>query len=543
MDVTKLQEGTDQKSMSIVEEVLDSIEQLIRYARVKGMIGPEDCPYVRNLLLDMFHLEEPAEHYQTVYEDQMDDDVVLAEPQLLLAVLLDYGYAIGLIPDQTSTYRDLLDARIMGVLMPRPSETIAHFKCDTAEHGIEYATKQFYELNINSNYIRMDRIRQNDEWAYDSEFGTIQMTINVSKPEKTPEEIALARQAPSSSYPQCLLCADNVGYAGRVNHPARQNLRIIPLQLNHENWYFQYSPYVYYNEHSIVFRKEHVPMKLTIDSFKRLLAFTEQFPHYFIGSNADLPIVGGSILSHDHFQAGRHTFPIEQAKADYTFTYPEFEGVQVSIVNWPMSVLRLTGEDREVLLNAVNTVFETWKQYSDPAVDVHAYTEENSQRVPHNTVTPIVRRRGAAYEVDVVLRNNRTSEQHPEGIFHPHREMHHIKKENIGLIEVMGLAILPPRLKQSIAGIKQLLTGEAEWEAYKQAMNEQDLLAIHRDWIDQLVERYGCNHTAEEAEQLIKMEMGRSFTEILGHAGVYKRDAAGQEGFKRFTAHLGLIEQ
>lgn len=542
MDVTKLHAETEQKSMSIVEEVQSSIEQLIRYARAKGMIGAEDCPYVRNILLDMFRLEEPAERYDTVYEEVAESDAAEG-PQAILSVLLDYGYTIGLIPDPSHTYRDLLDARIMGVLMPRPSETTAHFKQDTIEHGIEYATKQFYELSINSNYIRMDRVRQNDEWEYESEYGTIQMTINVSKPEKTPEEIALARQAPSSSYPQCLLCADNVGYAGRVNHPARQNLRIIPLQLNQENWYFQYSPYVYYNEHSIVFRKEHVPMKLTEDSFKRLLAFTEQFPHYFIGSNADLPIVGGSILSHDHFQAGRHTFPIEQAKADLTFTYPDYEGVQVSIVNWPMSVLRLTGENRDVLLKAVNTVFETWKQYSDPEVDVYAFTENGTERTPHNTVTPIVRRRGTAYEVDVVLRNNRTNEQHPEGIFHPHREMHHIKKENIGLIEVMGLAILPPRLQQSIAGIRALLTGEVSWSSYKQALTDQDPLAIHREWIDQLIEKYGCNHDAEEAEHLIKLEMGRMFVEILGHAGVYKRNPEGQEGFKRFAAHLGLIQQ
>lgn len=540
--MTKLHAETEQKSMSIVEEVQSSIEQLIRYARAKGMIGAEDCPYVRNILLDMFRLEEPAERYDTVYEEVAESDAAEG-PQAILSVLLDYGYTIGLIPDPSHTYRDLLDARIMGVLMPRPSETTAHFKQDTIEHGIEYATKQFYELSINSNYIRMDRVRQNDEWEYESEYGTIQMTINVSKPEKTPEEIALARQAPSSSYPQCLLCADNVGYAGRVNHPARQNLRIIPLQLNQENWYFQYSPYVYYNEHSIVFRKEHVPMKLTEDSFKRLLAFTEQFPHYFIGSNADLPIVGGSILSHDHFQAGRHTFPIEQAKADLTFTYPDYEGVQVSIVNWPMSVLRLTGENRDVLLKAVNTVFETWKQYSDPEVDVYAFTENGTERTPHNTVTPIVRRRGTAYEVDVVLRNNRTNEQHPEGIFHPHREMHHIKKENIGLIEVMGLAILPPRLQQSIAGIRALLTGEVSWSSYKQALTDQDPLAIHREWIDQLIEKYGCNHDAEEAEHLIKLEMGRMFVEILGHAGVYKRNPEGQEGFKRFAAHLGLIQQ
>ncbi|MGZ9584821.1 UDP-glucose--hexose-1-phosphate uridylyltransferase [Paenibacillus marinisediminis] len=534
-----LQAADTCKALSFSEEVCETIEQLIQYARAKGMIGALDCPDVRNKLLNLFRLPEPYDGYCTEYGAEQE---AVRGLQDMLALLLDYGYAIGLIPDNSTTQRDLLDASIMGMLMPRPSEAANQFWQTARTEGIVQATRHFYNLSIDSNYIRMDRVRKNVEWEHESEYGPIQMTINVSKPEKSPQEIALARQQPSSSYPQCLLCADNVGFAGHANHPARQNLRIIPLTLNEEAWYFQYSPYVYYNEHSIVFKSEHVPMKLTEASFKRLLEFTEQFPHYFIGSNADLPIVGGSILSHDHFQAGCHTFPIEQACADHSFTYPQFAGVRVSIVRWPMSVLRLAGEDRDTLLQAVNTVFEAWKQYSDPSVGIYAYSGDGEQRTPHNTVTPIVRRRGTAYEVDVVLRNNRTSEQHPEGIYHPHREMHHIKRENIGLIEVMGLAILPPRLLQSIAGISALLTGAESWEQRKAQMNEHDELTIHRDWIDMLVERYGCGSSAVEAERIVKTELGRAFVEILGHAGVYKRDEEGQRAFIRFTEQLGLFQ-
>lgn len=531
------QSVSEKLEISQTEQVCDTIEQLIRYARAKRMLGAMDCPYARNSLLELFHLTEPSQSYSLQY-DTVEEELNLQE---LLKVLLDYGHTIGLLPDRSTTQRDLLDARIMGFLTPRPSETAARFQRLAAEQGIQQATDDFYALNVDSNYIRMDRVSLNDEWEYSSEFGDIQMTINVSKPEKSPQEIAQAKLAPQSSYPQCLLCADNVGYAGRVNHPARQNLRIIPLQLNEEDWFFQYSPYVYYNEHSIVFRREHLPMKLTESSFKRLLLFTEQFPHYFIGSNADLPIVGGSILSHDHFQAGNHTFPIELAAVDETYQYPAYDGVKVSIVNWPMSVMRMTGEDQEQLLQAVNAVFEAWKQYSDPEVGIYAYSDVDGERIPHNTVTPIVRRRGSAYEVDVVLRNNRTSSEHPEGIFHPHREMHHIKQENIGLIEVMGLAILPPRLLQSISSITKLLTGEESWAVRRAAVTDTDHLYAHRDWIDALLEQYGSQLEAGQAEQVIRQDIGRIFVEILGHAGVYKRDSEGQLAFRKFMNQLGLV--
>ena len=535
----RLQNDPDPDSIAVTDQakVLDTIEQLIRYARAKGMLGAMDCPYARNALLDLFQLSEPAPGFSTVYEEIEDAP---EEPHDLLKQLLDYGCKIGIIPDNTVTQRDLMDARIMGMLMPRPSEVEQHFHKTAEQYGIERATKKFYDLNLNSHYIRMDRVRQNDEWEYSSEYGTIQLTINVSKPEKSPQEIMRARQLPASSYPQCLLCADNVGYPGHLNHPARQNLRILPLTLNDEGWYFQYSPYVYYNEHSIVFRREHVPMQLTKATFKRLLSFTEQFPHYFIGSNADLPIVGGSILSHDHFQAGRHTFPIEQAPKEQSYMYPAYEGVQVSIIQWPMSVLRLESEDRDMLLEAVNAVFEAWKQYSDPEAGIYAYTEEDGKRIPHNTVTPIVRRRGNTYEADVVLRNNRTSEEHPEGIYHPHREMHHIKKENIGLIEVMGLAILPARLQQSISQIKQLMTGDVCWQTRKSQLDESDSLYAHREWIDKLIEQHGNQLSNEEAEHVLKQDIGRLFVEILGHAGVYKRNEAGQAAFRAFAESLGL---
>ncbi|MDK8181108.1 UDP-glucose--hexose-1-phosphate uridylyltransferase [Paenibacillus sp. UMB4589-SE434] len=518
------------------EQAQWGIEELIRYALSKRLIGEMDCPYVRNILLDMFQLAEPWAGYEATYSS----DVEAADtPHYILNLLLDYGQVIGLIPDHTTTQRDLLDARIMGVLMPRPSETVAAFRRTEQENGIMQATREFYQLSVDSNYIRMDRVQHNDHWLYESKYGIIEMTINVSKPEKSPQEIAEARQTAASHYPQCLLCVDNVGYAGRANHPARQNLRVIPLTLHEEAWHFQYSPYVYYNEHSIVLRHDHVPMKLTKSTFHRLLEFTEQFPHYFIGTNADLPIVGGSILSHDHFQAGQHTFPIERATADRTFVYPQDEDIQVSIVRWPMSVLRVSGQDRERLIEVVYAIFKAWQVYTDPEVGIIAFSDEGDSRIPHNTVTPIVRRRGTAYEVDMVLRNNRTSSEHPEGIFHPHREMHHIKQENVGLIEVMGLAILPARLQQSSMLIATFLTGQQSWEQHKANMQAHDPLAVHRAWIESLIERYGIDNSLENAQRLIKQEIGHTFVEILGQAGVFKRNAEGQAAFERFINHLG----
>ncbi|MFL1674472.1 UDP-glucose--hexose-1-phosphate uridylyltransferase [Paenibacillus dendritiformis] len=514
------------------------IEKLIRYARNRNMIGTLDMPYARNQLLELFRLDEPCEGYLAPEWSDVPD-----EPQKLLEALLDEAAASGLLPDNTTTWRDLLDAKVMGLLMPRPSETEARFRTLWAEQGIAAATDEFYALNKDSNYIRMDRIRKNEYWLHPSEFGEMEMTINLSKPEKTPQEIAQAGQAAKADYPQCLLCADNVGYAGRVNHPARQNLRIIPLELNGEAWFFQYSPYVYYNEHSIVFRREHVPMKLTRDTFARLLAFTEQFPHYFIGSNADLPIVGGSILSHDHFQAGRHTFPIEKAPTGQAHVHAAHPGVRVGVVDWPMSVLRLTADEREALLNAADDLYRFWQGYSDEQAGILACSESPGGQTRHNTVTPIVRRRGDRYEMDLVLRNNRMDEAHPEGIFHPHRHLHHIKKENIGLIEVMGLAILPGRLLAETGAIARLLAGQKDWEAARASFTEQDPLKPHAAWIDELVERYGTRLEEAEANRVIRHDIGSKFVEILGHAGVFKRDREGREACARFLARAGFKAQ
>lgn len=508
-----------------------AIERLLHYALEQGLFDWWDLEYSRNRLLELFSFDEP-------YAGELAEET-LTSPEQPLEVLIDYGFAIGLIPENTVTYRDLLDARIMGLIMPRPSETISAFRKTEQSQGIQAATDQFYKLSVASNYIRMDRVAQNIYWDQPTEYGSMEITINLSKPEKNPKEIAMAKLLPPPVYPKCQLCRENVGYAGRINHPARQNLRVIPLELNGEPWLFQYSPYVYYNEHCIVFHHDHVPMKLTKDTFKRLLAFTAQFPHYFIGSNADLPIVGGSILTHDHFQGGRHTFPLEKSPIAARFHHSSYPGVTAGIVQWPMTVLRLNSQDPDILLEAADDIYEQWKEYSDPTVDVFAYSTDAGEKVPHNTVTPIVRR-GAdgSFEMDIVLRNNRTSEQHPEGIFHPHREMHHIKKENIGLIEVMGLAILPGRLKEELADIAGILSGDTT--LYDDVTSNPDSkLAVHAAWVKQLVADYGQAMVKEDAEALLRDEVGRKFAEILGHAGVFKVTDEGREAFRRFVTSVG----
>ncbi|WP_150274533.1 UDP-glucose--hexose-1-phosphate uridylyltransferase [Paenibacillus tepidiphilus] len=513
------------------QKALLAIEQLVLFALHKELIQPADVDYSRNELLDQFGFSEP---YPAEFSE-----APLESPQGPLDSLIDYGFEIGLIPENTDTYRDLLDAKIMGLLMARPSEVNAEFNRLKDGQGIQAATDRFYQLSIDSNYIRMDRVSKNVYWLQDSPYGDIEMTINLSKPEKSPKEIAMARLLPPPVYPKCQLCRENVGYAGRVNHPPRQNLRIIPLEMNKEKWFFQYSPYVYYNEHCIVFHHDHVPMKLTKDTLKRLLGFVEAFPHYFIGSNADLPIVGGSILTHDHFQGGRHTFPIQKAPKEDTFTHGSYPGVSISIVKWPMSVLRLHSADPAVLLECGNDIYEAWMTYSDPAADVLAASEVDGESVRHNTVTPIVRRaEDGGFEMDLVLRNNRTSEEYPEGIFHPHREMHHIKKENIGLIEVMGLAILPGRLKEELDEVAGILAGDGQLLQAVQS-DPQHKLAQHAAWIQELVERFGTGNGREEAVKLIRNEVGIKFTHILEHAGVYKRTEEGQAAFRRFVSSFG----
>ncbi|SFT02609.1 UDP-glucose--hexose-1-phosphate uridylyltransferase [Paenibacillus sp. BC26] len=521
------------RSNTSTETVLLHIERLVQFAVQRGMIEPPLDVYAsRNALLELFGFNEAYEG--VVPEERLESAVPLLEP------LLDYGASIGLIADNTTTFRDLLDARIMGLLMPRPSEAAARFRRTSETEGVSKATDEFYRLSIDSNYIRMDRIAKNQYWEQPTAYGNLEITINLSKPEKDPREIALLKSlAPTkSNYPKCLLCADNVGYAGRADHPARQNLRIVPLELQGETWYFQYSPYVYYNEHSIVFHGKHVPMRISALTFARLLDFVEAVPLYFIGSNADLPIVGGSILNHDHFQAGRHVFPMETAAAEQVFAHPQEDGVTYSIVAWPMSVVRLNGTDKAAVLRAASSMLDAWRAYSDEEAEIIAFSEKNGEQVPHNTITPIARLRDTGeYELDLVLRNNRTSDEHPDGIFHPHEHLHHIKKENIGLIEVMGLAVLPGRLKAEMEQIALILTGE---QAFDRASLAGGPLEKHADWIGSIVEIHGSSHTSEQAEALLRDEVGRKFLEVLMDAGVYKRTAQGAEAFARFLLSLGL---
>ncbi|MDQ8738500.1 UDP-glucose--hexose-1-phosphate uridylyltransferase [Paenibacillus sp. LHD-38] len=515
-------------------DALILIERLLQFAVQRKLLADQlDTHAARNELLDLFGFTEAFEG--NVTEEHLESAVPLLEQ------LLDYGYAIGLIPDNITTYRDLLDARIMGYLLPRPSEASAAFQRLTKEEGLKAATDAFYNLSIDSNYIRMDRIRKNLYWLHETEFGKLEITINLSKPEKDPKEIALLKTMPQAKYPKCLLCVENVGYAGRPDHPARQNLRVLPLTLQEEQWYFQYSPYVYYNEHSIIFKGVHEPMVISHSSFARLLDFVEQFPHYFIGSNADLPIVGGSILSHDHFQGGRHVFPMEAASTDVLFVDPKLPGVRFGIVNWPMSVVRVNGTSKADVHSAACRLLDEWRAYSDAAADVLAFTKEaDGKLTPHNTITPIARLRdNGEYEVDLVLRNNRTSEEHPDGIFHPHQHLHHVKKENIGLIEVMGLAVLPGRLKDELEQIAAYLTGEA---VATSAELQADTRPLHKhaDWLLSLIERFGTANTAEQAKTIVESETGGKFLEVLKDAGVYKRTADGAAAFERFLTTIRL---
>ncbi|MDQ1911025.1 UDP-glucose--hexose-1-phosphate uridylyltransferase [Paenibacillus sp. GD4] len=514
--------------MDNVTKAAYGIERLLQFALHNKLIEPLDAYAARNGLLDLLRIAEP-------YSGEVSEPVA-ATPVELLEPLLDYAAEAGILEDNNTTLRDLLDARIMGYLMPRQSEVAGRFWATGKKVGVENATNDFYKLCIDSNYIRMDRINKNLYWLAPTEYGELEITVNLSKPEKDPKEIAMLKNAPAASYPKCLLCIDNVGYAGRLNHPARQNLRVIPLQLGGDPWFFQYSPYVYYNEHSIIFDREHRPMKMSRATFERLLDFVEQFPHYFIGSNADLPIVGGSILNHDHFQGGKHKFPMEKAPVEKSFTHPDYAGVKLGIVKWPMSVIRISSHNRVQLLKLASSILETWKEYSDPACDILAYTEKDGVRTPHNTVTPIARNNTSGeYEMDLVLRNNRTSEEHPDGIFHPHRELHHIKKENIGLIEVMGLAVLPGRLKEELEELAQLLvSGET---AAIQA--EEHPLHKHGAWLSELQSRYG-SVDLEEARQLLQSEVGTKFSDVLRDAGVYKRDEQGRSGFRAFLKQLGF---
>ncbi|MBC7960693.1 MAG: UDP-glucose--hexose-1-phosphate uridylyltransferase, partial [Vallitaleaceae bacterium] len=433
------------------------------------------------------------------------------------------------------TERDLLDAKIMAQLLPRQSEVIREFYQIQEAQGKEAATDYFYALSQNSNYIRMDRIAKNKHWMTQTEFGNFEITINLSKPEKDPAEIAAERNTPQLNYPKCLLCLENVGYAGRLNHPGRSNHRVIPITLDEQQWYIQYSPYVYYNEHAIIFSEVHRPMTISKNSFKRLLDFVDLFPHYFIGSNADLPIVGGSILSHDHFQGGHHTFPMEVAKVLKHYVNPNYAGIDIQMIKWPLSVIRLESANQDSLIELANHILELWRAYSDEDADILAFSAE----VPHNTITPIARKnRAGRFELDLTLRNNRTTPEHPGGIFHPHEHLHHIKKENIGLIEVMGLAVLPPRLKDEMTLVEKILTGDVSFE---EAMLDETLIK-HELWAKMLVDHYGTNCSPAKATETIQEAVGLKFSQVLECSGVYKQTEQGLASFEKFIQLCTTIQ-
>ncbi len=495
------------------------IEKLLAFALSAGLIEEEDKVYSRNRLLSVFKLND--------YEEVSVENFPIEKPYEILNRMCSWAAEKGIIED-TFDERDLFDTKIMGEITPRPSEVIKKFNEDY-KISPEKATDNYYAFSQNTNYIRTDRIAKNLHWLADTEYGNIEITVNLSKPEKDPRDIAKAKLAPQSSYPKCLLCKENEGYAGRMNHPARQNHRIIPVTLTNEPWFLQYSPYVYYNEHCILFSGEHRPMKISRGSFERVLEFVDIFPHYFVGSNADLPIVGGSILSHDHFQGGHHAFPMAMACAEETFTIKGFEDITVEKVKWPMSVIRLRGQSKEKLVELSDKILAAWRGYSDEKCDIFAFTGD----VPHNTITPIARKKGIDYEIDLVLRNNRTSEEFPLGIFHPHQELHHIKKENIGLIEVMGLAVLPGRLKEEMGIIAELMVKPNASELIR----ENEKVEKHVDWCDEILKKYN-DITTENVENIIKAEIGVAFSKVLENAGVYKQDENGREGYRRFINSL-----
>ncbi len=497
--------------------IQDSIRKLVKYGLLTGLIEKEDQIYTTNRLLELFGLDEWD-------DDGKDMTVSVEDLEAVLRDMLDYACEKGLI-ENSIVYRDLFDTKIMGLLTPRPSEVIRTFREKYASDPKE-ATDYFYKLSRDTDYIRRYRIAKDQKWVSSTKYGDLDITINLSKPEKDPKAIAAAKNAKQSGYPKCLLCRENEGYAGRVNHPARQNHRIIPVTINGSNWGFQYSPYVYYNEHCIVFNSQHIPMKIEHDTFCKLFDFVKQFPHYFVGSNADLPIVGGSILSHDHFQGGHYEFAMAKAPVERTFTAQGFTDVAAGVVNWPMSVIRLSHEDSDRLVALADVILEKWRSYSDEAAFIFAETDGE----PHNTITPIARKRGDKFELDLVLRNNITTEEHPLGVYHPHAKLHHIKKENIGLIEVMGLAVLPARLKGEMERLAEAVLAGTD-------IRKDEELAKHADWVEEFLPNY--SHVDQDnIMEILHKEIGNVFMEVLEDAGVYKRDAAGQQAFDRFLSTL-----
>jgi UDPglucose--hexose-1-phosphate uridylyltransferase len=508
---------------------MDAINKLVAYAVATNLIESSDIIYTVNSLLIQLDLD--SAEYEAADIEAMAKDVPTDEKELasyleeVLKELDDYAAANGLIENDSVVYRDLFDTKLMGVLTDRPGNIISKFH-EKYDESPESATDFYYNFSKNTDYIRRYRIAKDVKWVAPTEYGDLDITINLSKPEKDPKAIAAARNAKQSGYPKCLLCWENEGYSGRVDHPARENHRIIPVTIQDSRWGFQYSPYVYYNEHCIVFNSKHIPMKIEHGTFCKLFDFVRQFPHYFVGSNADLPIVGGSILSHDHFQGGHYTFAMAKAPVERTFTVKGFEDVNSGIVKWPMSVIRLSAPDYKRIIELADRILEKWRGYTDEDAFIFAETDGT----PHNTITPIARKRGDNYELDLVLRNNITTEEHPLGVYHPHAELHHIKKENIGLIEVMGLAVLPARLKDEMAQLKKAMLEGSDIRA-----NED--IAKHADWVDEFSAAYDVIDESN-IDGILENEIGKVFMHVLEDAGVYKRTKEGQEAFDRFTRSL-----
>ena len=492
----------------------NQIAALVQYGISTGLVPECEKIYTTNLLLDLFHEDDYEEPAKIPQEDL----------ETILKELLDEACRRELIPDSIA-YRDLFDTRLMNCLVPRPAQVQQTFWANYEASPVK-ATDYFYKLSQDSDYIRRYRVCKDQKWKAASEYGEVDITINLSKPEKDPKAIAAARNAKASSYPKCLLCMENEGYAGRVNHPARENHRIIPITINDSNWGFQYSPYVYYNEHCIVFNGEHTPMKIDRAAFIKLFDFVKQFPHYFLGSNADLPIVGGSILSHDHFQGGNYTFAMAKAPIELPVSIPGYEDVEAGIVQWPLSVLRIRHKDEKRLIDLATHVLAAWREYTDEDAFIYAYTDGE----PHNTITPIARKVGDTYELDLTLRNNITTEEHPLGVYHPHANLHHIKKENIGLIEVMGLAVLPARLKDEMALLEEYIL-----EGKDIASNET--LSKHADWVAEFLPNY-TSVTAENITSILQQEIGKVFVKVLEDAGVYKCTKEGRDAFLKFIKTL-----
>ncbi|AEE17777.1 UDP-glucose--hexose-1-phosphate uridylyltransferase [Treponema brennaborense] len=496
------------------------IQELTEYGLSRALIQPQDRIYTVNRLFTLFKLAGSSEALPAPRRIPAGSKTIALEP--ILTRMLDYAYEHGLIEENSVVYRDLFDTQIMACLTPPPSAVIREFN-ERYNVSPERATEWFYEYSCNTDYIRRYRIAKDIKWTVSTEYGELDITINLSKPEKDPKAIAAAKSNPQTGYPKCQLCVENEGYGGRLDHPARATHRIIPVTINGSQWGFQYSPYVYYNEHCIVLNSEHTPMVIDRAAFVKLFDFVRQFPHYIVGSNADLPIVGGSILSHEHFQGGNYEFPMARAEIETQFSMKAFPDVHAGIVKWPMSVIRLRHEDPARLVEAADLILTKWRKYTDADAFVFAETDG----IPHNTITPIARRRGAEYEIDLALRNNITTEEHPLGVFHPHQNLHHIKKENIGLIEVMGLAILPARLEREL----ELL---ADYLVCKKDIRSNETIAKHADW----AETFAAECTAANVRDVLKRETGLVFKQVLTDAGVYKRTPEGKEAFLRFTRTL-----